>query len=176
MFFDNPEFQSSELKNARGRDSADFSKKVQELRAIWLKEKSDSEELRLIGPIIAGETNPINVAIITDNLDYFKNNYEKLYNDTVSYEKALKLSCLCGSQKISEFLLDKVKADYSTDKYSFILSYVCASKNQTWAESIAADMAKHGKPIPANVYAYSDFSLIDKIEEIFGEKKPAFKI
>ncbi len=170
------ELQKDELRNAVENPN-DFEKKIGWLQEKWVKENSDSEELRLISSIIVRKTNPTNFSIIADNLTYFANSYEKEYKTDNNLKKALKLACLCGSEKIAVFLLDKLKVNYSTPGYDFVLSFACASNNEKWCQSIAADMVKEKAPMPDGVYAYASYKLINEMKKIFNLENPApFKL
>jgi len=170
------ELKKDELKDVV-ENANDFEKKIGWLQEKWAKENSDSEELRLISSIIARKTSPTNLSIIADNLTYFTNNYKQEYKTDDNLKKALKLACLCGSEKIARFLLDKLKVSCSTYGYGFVLSFACASNNEKWCQSIAADMAKEKAPMPDGVYAYASYELISEMKKIFNLENPApFKL
>jgi hypothetical protein len=171
------ELTKEELKKAVGNNINYFEEKIKWLQEKWGHENSDSEELRLISSIIVRKTNPTNFSIIADNLEYFKDSYIKEYKSDNDLKKALKLGCLCGSQKIAEFLLNKLSVNYSTVGYDFVLSSACASNNEEWCKSIAKVMAREKTLMPKGVYAYASSALISEMKKIFNVENPApFKL
>lgn len=141
----------------------------------WRK-RDDCYPKRLLGGIISDKPSLISLAIINDDIDYFKLNYKSIYDTMHSLKKALASACLCGSQKIGEFLISELKIiDYNTDWLywdetfdHWIFCFVLASKNVAWAEEIAIIMKKNRDKMPDDVYSYCNtFSMIKKIKNIF---------
>jgi len=162
------ELDKEELRKAAGESLEDFEEKIQWLQEKWCKKQYDSNELRLMSSIIIRPTNAINFSIISDNIEYFKDNYLDEYGSDNQLKKALKLACLCGSKQIADFLLNKLEARYSTEGYDFVLGYACTSNNLAWVEAIAKAMKEDGVKMPDCVYGYADYNLIDVIEKIFN--------
>ena len=162
-------------KEAVGNDLAGFEKKILSLQTKWGAKKSDSDELRLIGPLLTRKTNPVNFALMMNNVEYFKANY-KTYYKPEQYKGMLILACLCGSDKIANFLLSELKADYTTKGYEFILGDVCASDNEAWAKSIAEYMFSKNVPMPEGIYLYASWNLIESLENIFKKEKLVFNL
>lgn len=165
-------FSHKEMNLAIGQNFTEFSDKLNALQNEWKKwiEKGDSIELRLISPILFQKTTPINLSIIADNLQYFKENYKKSYENNL--EKALQIASLCGSQAIAEYLLKELKVDFADKKYDFVLSYASASLNDEWTLNLANTMKNVEKDLPSEVYLFChDIDLLDNIKSIFNETK-----
>jgi hypothetical protein len=160
-----------------------FDEKVAWLKKRWKGEHSLVTEV--MSPMIAFDLTPVfYAAIIIDNLEYFK----KHYHEKQAYDN-LQRACLCGSQKIAEFLLDKLKIDYSSSdpEYDFILGYVAASiavsvsasgdttfsGNTTWLKKIATILANAEKKVPGSIYGLGTHDkILDIIDDIFDQNKP----
>jgi len=156
------------IKEAIGVDTSLFDKKMGWLQKKWTKAK-DSRVARLICPIVLHNTTPINISIITDNLEYFEKNYQDQYENNL--DKALARACLCGSQKIAEFLLEKLHANFTNENYEYAFGYASASMNDEWVDEIATAMAAANKDMPKSVFVVgNDIKTIDKIRKIFKEK------
>jgi len=147
----------------------------------WLisrwKKRDDCYPKRLLGGILSDEPSLINICIINDDVDYFKSNYKSIYDTEHRLKKALVCSCLCGSQKIGEFIISELKIiNYNTDWLywdeafdSWILCYVSASQNNKWIEEIATVMKNNGDKMPESIYSYCrTHNMMDKIRSIFG--------
>jgi hypothetical protein len=108
--------------------------------------------------------------MIADNLDFFKKHYKE---DSAHADQYLAISCLCGSQKIAEFLLDKLKLSYlSSDCKETILGYVSASNNVEWAKQIATIMSRNRESMPKAVYGLAcNDSTIREISAIFAGRQ-----
>jgi len=167
------EIYKRQMRKAVGEYSGVFLKKLEQLQKKWQEMPDDFPETRFIGPIIAHKLHPVNACIIADNLNYFEENYKNFYQDEDKILiKALRLACLSGSQKIAESLLKKLKADYLTEGYEFILSYVLSSGEHEWAKTIATVMAKHRKDMPQDVWLFANSELAFEIKKIFDSYEP----
>lgn len=163
-------------REAAGVDTDLFSKKI-----LWLEDKwnkapmSGTAPARLMCPMVLRykQTVPINLSIIADNLDYFKDHYQKDCGDDL--DQALEKACLCGSRKIAEFLLEQLNVSYTDEDRRYLFPYVCASNNNQWIEDIASKMAKANKEIPTLVFLFSENNKITKkIKLIFDEQDSPF--
>jgi len=110
----------------------------------------------------------IGSAIIADDLDYFKNNYQESI-DKKDYW--LIIAPFCGAKKITDFLLAESNLTYSSFN---ILSYVAASPNETWLMDIAEKMAFDGLSMPKGIFLYANDDVIDQVEDIFKQTQPKF--
>ncbi len=156
------------IKEAIGVNTSLFDKKMGWLQKKWTNAK-DGRVARLICPIVLHKTTPVNISIIADNLEYFEKNYKDQYEN--SLDKALARACLCGSQKIAEFLLEKLHANFMTENYEYVFGYASASMNNEWVEKIATTMAAANKDMPKSIFIVgNDIKTIDKIRKIFKEK------
>lgn len=153
---------------AIGDEPTAFSSKLKDLQEIWskfAKIDGDGIELRLISKIIFHKTTPINVAIISDNLEYFKQ-YVDPSKD--SLYKSLQLACLCGSQKIGESLLETLKINLADEDNDFILSYVSSSMNHNWSIKLAKKIREVSSEIPRGVYLFChNAKTLSDIKKIF---------
>lgn len=136
----------------------------------WLKKRwikiGDSEETRLMRPIILKQPNILNNALIDDELDYFKAHYEKVYKDRP--EQALARACLCGSEQVADFLLlDLLKSSYTDEKYPYLLNYICASSNLEWAKTVTKEMQQKGLVMPKHICRFANYETADIIRKIF---------
>jgi len=150
---------------AIGRVDGIYVEKLEWLVNRWVNEE-DSTAARIIKPFLWHSSDPFYQSIIADNLGYFTNLYKK---ELVNPNMCLAMACLCGSQKIGEFLLNDLKLTYLTPKHEdYILGYVSSSMNKGWAKNIALLMAQSGKSMPKSVYgeAASD-NMIREISAIF---------
>jgi hypothetical protein len=148
-------------------DKSILEKNLSWLKKMWGDTSLDSEEKRLIHPVIYNHTDPINMSIIIDDLDYFKIHYENRYKSNPG--KAFAIACLCGSKQIVSFLMEKINFTYTNKAYDYLLSYVSASQNEEWTLQIATEMSQKGYGMPLDVYGLaSNFEIMDKIEEIFN--------
>lgn len=135
------------------------------LQTRWEKIIVDTPSKRLISTVLIKPTR-VDEALINDDLDYFKDNY------TVDYpkkRKALEIACLCGSEKIADFLLKKLKEEFTNKKNEYLLAYASASPNQEWAKKIAKKMTESGLTMSDTVYSLANGKLIDEIVNIFKE-------
>ena len=152
------------LKDARGEMSADLFA----IQLSWLKDKwhqlNDSDEKRLACSLIFRKLSPINTAIIADSLTFFKANYEKAFLDDLG--KPLLWACLCGSQKIADFLLEKLNRSYTSDED--VLVYASASNNLRWVEEIgrAVYEANADKEMP-DIFLCTEFEMRAALHKIF---------
>lgn len=175
LHFNDKTISKKELIEAAGNNKSVFHAKKSMLKKKWEEIAKygigDCHEVRIISPILFRKLTPINVAIIADNLQYFKEKY--VTSPEVNKEK-LEIACLCGSENIANFLLKPVKKPISY--YSFMLPYVAASMNEKWIEKIALEMKQKNIPMPDNIYNFSDIKTINMIKNIFNDDKPSNRI
>ncbi len=157
------------VKKAAG-DADVFLKKMTWLKNRWEKElKKDSTAGRLIAPIIFRQTTPINVSIIADNIDYFRDRYQEACGDDL--ERALQRACLCGSRNVADFLLEKLGSSYIDKGCEYVLAYACASMNEEWIREIASAMANAHREMPNLVFLFEKRrEKIHAIQDIFSNK------
>jgi hypothetical protein len=156
------------IATAMGEDKDKFKEKMEWLQNKW-KNRNYGLLANLICPIIFNKVKPIYIAIIADNINYFKLYYES----ECKLKEALSMACLCGSQQIADFLLKTLNQSYLSKENEYTLGYVTTSPNIEWAKNIATQMAKAGKSMPKSVYGKeSDDDVIDIIENIFETTTP----
>jgi len=140
--------------------------RVAYLKELWLvkgKKLGDCDEVRLMGKVLFASLTPMHAAIIVDNLDYFKSNFQ---GTAEIDEKLLRVACLCGAENIANFLLGR--CDNPLYKYDFILTHISASPNKEWAEAVARQMNDKHMEMPVEVDLYSDQSTAQSIANIFN--------
>ncbi len=71
--------EEGEFQTSVGGNIKEFEEKINWLTAKWYKAQDDSNEKRLISPILVSKNKFVNYSIIADNLDYFKINYQNDY-------------------------------------------------------------------------------------------------
>ena len=158
-----------DYQEATGSVDQAYEQKLDWLLKRWFKE-DDGTAARLIKPILFLSSSPFYQSIIADNLDFFKKDYNE---DSAHADQYVALACLCGSNKIAEFLLDKLNLTYlSPGCKDTILGYVSASNNVEWAKQIATIMSQNRESMPKTVYglAYND-SIIREISAIFAGRQ-----
>jgi ankyrin repeat protein len=151
-------------------------KKIEWLQNRWANEKSDTDELRIVGFVLRKEldilVNPLEVSIVIDNVNLFKDSWKKRWEDKEELKKLLKVAAVCGSERIATFLLEKLHANCTTEGYSFILVYACASENKEWVKKLATEMVKNNKAMPRDIYCHASHELIRLLKDIFDIKPP----
>lgn len=159
------------VKEALGQDPT-VPGKLEWLRKKWEKPLyQNSEAALIISPILFGKTRPIHMAIVADNLEYFRGQYEQELEG--NYELALAEASLCGSRDVAEFLLQQLKSSFIADNHSDLLVYVAASNNTDWAIDIAREMAQAHITMPTTMYSIVDYKTIDNIISVFkNDNKP----
>jgi hypothetical protein len=60
----------------------------------------------------------------------------------------LAIACLCGSQQVAEYLLKELGKNYLSPNYEYMVDYVAASENATWAVVIARKLVEAGREMP----------------------------
>jgi hypothetical protein len=160
-----------QMREAIGDNSQILTEKIRWFKLQWC-ERSDSHPQRLIGEVITHKT-PLNAAIILDNDVCFKTQCQNLHQDIKHAFRALYQSCLCGSEKIGEHILDELGLTYTSEDCISVLEYVCASPNHAWAIKIATEMASENRALPDGVFllCHSETTLM-RIKELFKSSKP----
>lgn len=142
------------------------------VKLAWLKEKwnnaRDSHPARLICPMLSEPVSAFHHSIISNNLGYFKLNYNK---NEVNSNALLAIACLCGSEDIANFLLKQLGSNYLSTENEYVLGYVLASQNTKWAKNIASTLALAGKKMPGDLRDFADRSMVEAIGKIFQGNK-----
>jgi hypothetical protein len=161
---------SEELENAyaeaRGTDP-NVTNKIKWLKAKWTSELYNTgEEACLMQDILFSMSLlPIHIAVIADNLPYFKANYKYDSNNIGMF---LQEACLCGSQNIADYLVTvELKSSYK--ERPGLLAYIAASPNMEWAKQVARILVEEKLPMPRGVYRLTDGRTTREILAIFKE-------
>ncbi len=165
--------EDTESLSAMG-DLQEFDKKFNFLKKKWASGTiEDTHASRLMAPILKFKTHPIIVAIISDNLTYFKEHYQDAHYQKINKDLILLLerACLSGSKKIAGFLLEQLKIDIASGEYSHLLGYISASQNVEWTKEVAIAIAKKGQDVPLSVYGNGTPKILDIIEGIFEKER-----
>jgi len=136
---------------AAGKDSLKYQERMGFLKSKW-PGNDDSEAMRLISSVIYRPTFPIYYAVITDNLDYFKDNYK---NSKLDLQRTLAIACLCGSRQIGDFLFNEMKLSYSSPECGDVLPYLAASDNMDWIKDVVASMMRDRASIPDSAFTWA---------------------
>lgn len=160
-----------EIEKAIGLDKLRFLAKIKAMQEKWktLSKKDEYEETRIISPYLFNKTKrtPVNTSILSDNLEYFRENYVKEYSDHNLIE-LLEVACLSGSKGVAEFLLGKLEKTYSSKDCQFVLNYAAASFNISWVKEIAEIMSKQGIMIPNHIYSsMNSDEMIKEVIKVF---------
>ncbi len=150
---------------AIGREDAEYSTKINWLKKRW-DATQDSAPARLICPLLYAPAAPLFHAVIADNFEYFKQNYNP---ESVNLNRILAIACLCGSEHIADFVLKQLKSNYLSPEQEYMLGYVAASMNTKWAENIARTMANAGKNMPASAQDFATDQVVNSLEKIFNK-------
>ncbi len=154
-------------QEAIGSNITVYTSKVKQIKEKWAHQ-SDSTPARLMGNLLSSNIPPLYHSIVADNVEYFRKNYDIT---KVNSNELLAIACLCGSQKVADFLLKKLNLNYLSPGYEYILTYAATSNNIDWVKKIAEVMSQDQKEIPKDLAAFADFSVINTIEEIFERGK-----
>jgi hypothetical protein len=157
------------IKEAMGEDPR-ASEKIAQLRNQWQSPRYQNigEEASIMRSILLMNARPVHTAIMVDNLNYFKVNYEQAY-----LELALMEACLCGSRNVADYTLELLKTSYI--ERPKLLAYIAASPNIEWTKAVALTMAKAKLTMPQDIHRFAQGSVVDTVDRIFktGEDKPA---
>jgi len=123
-----------------GKNSKKYEERIGFLKNKWQGNPQDDSEA-------------IYYAVITDNLDYFQNNYK---NNKLELQKTLEIACLCGSRKIGDFLLNEMNLSYSSPECDDMLAYIAASDNMNWIKDVVCSMIKDKASIPDSAFAWAE--------------------
>ena len=152
-------------------EASRFSKTLAWLKIRW-QQKKDSACARIILPLIFHDVSDVDISLIGDSVQNFKKYYKEGAYATCP-DIALQRACLCGSKRVTEFLLEELHLSYLSEGCENLLSYVAASPNDTWAKEIAKALATAGKEIPDSIYGLaSNDQIIFAVLEIFKKKPP----
>lgn len=161
-----------EIEKAIGLEREKFFIKIKALRKKWEKlgKEDEYEETRIISPYLFNKRKitPVNTSILSDNLEYFKNNYKKEYGEGDLVE-LLEVACLSGSKMIADFLLKKLGKTYVSEDCQFVLNYAAASFNIDWVKEIANEVSRQEIIIPDHIYSNMNSpEVINEIVSIFS--------
>jgi len=159
-----------EVLEAVGENIDYFRSNMEALKGIWqlvAQKIGDCDEVRLMGKVLFSDLTPVNAAIISDNLDFFKKHYQMTAEID---ENLLRITCLCGAEEITNYLLEK--CHNPLQKYDFILTYVSTSPNEEWVKRIASEMHNKNMEIPKGIYVFCfDSERVALIVNIFDSKQ-----
>lgn len=153
-----------------------FNAKLKAMRTKWraVAQKDEYQETRIISPYLFNKSKftPLNISILSDNLNCFSNNYLKEYGDNLL--KPLMIACLSGSRNIADFLLEKLDKTYVSEGFDFVLTYAAASFNTEWVKEIASKMAEANLNIPDHIFSVSSPGMVEIILECFRSASPRY--
>lgn len=168
-----------------------YNQKFQWLFAKWAK--SNCLPTYKISYILARPDDPVKHSLVLDDIDNFilhtsattpqtteaslamTSETALLNNKSFQETKdglginftTLKLACMCGSEKIGNYILKCLDQTYLSEECKFMLSFVCSSSNDKWALRIAQVLHDNKKKMPFNIYLYSSYKLIGQLEQVF---------
>jgi hypothetical protein len=160
---------SEEFDIVRGNDPKTLDK-IKRLKEKWQTSRylKLRQEASIMNAILLNPPTPMHVAVLSDNLPYFEENYKK--SNPENLELFLIAAFLCGSRNIAEYLLKKCESSYIT--YTPSLAYIAASLNPEWAEEVANMLAQQNVPMVKDIYRLASDPMIDKIRAIFNKPRP----
>ena len=152
-----------EIKKATGNNPV-AEKKIEWLKTKWKSEryKKAGEEATMMHNILFMPCQPIHAAVLSDNVQYFKQNYQFNW-ETV--DLFLTEACLCGSRHIAEYLLKELKFGFK--ERPDLLACITASMNTTWAKEVAQMLAQQNVPMTKHIFRLANGPLVTEIVNIF---------
>lgn len=161
------------MYNDDDKSPKEINPKIAVLKEQFIDTKDDSTMKRELSSLWKNDISPMIEALVEDNLDEFKKEYDKPVTqpkDALPYLNLnyLHMACACASEEVSKFLLEKLGATFTTEGYGDLLAYAMVSKNLKWIENIAQQLAEAKKAIPYEIYGCRNAAKTKRfIEEIF---------
>lgn len=160
------------VQEAVGSDTEGFERKRARLFERWCEKRLFPNRvsefmLRVVGKKLSPD--PVNCALVSDNLEFFRSKYMDSYGQKP--ELALQIACVCGSKKVALFLLGVLETNLTDPKMHYLLEYIMTSDLE-WAGEIAHAMIKAGqREMPEGMSVFPTMAEYLKIQGLFIRKE-----